>query len=593
MKNENIAQNQAGTPQCPPTGANAESGRSAIVNGDGSLLLPRSSLRTGLAPLLIIAVVILGYGIAPTRLPLRGEETCRALHGIEMVQSGDWLIATNQGVPILDRPPLQYWALALVHRWIHPLDPLTIRLFMVVVTLAASLVIWWYSRRFLSEAGAFLAAVAYPTMGHVFDLGRRAETDGLFALLMAGALMVWHYGHAQRWRPIWTWTAGTAVAALATLSKGLQGPVAFFGTVYLFLLVRRDWRYLFHWSHVVGIVLFLLMIAVWQVPFYLETGWEGTQLTWLTPFTSRLDTDIVRLLLHLVEFPLTVFGATLPWSVLLVGLFNRQFWRLEEKPRSAVTFVLLGMGMIFLPVWLSEGGRHRYVMPMYPLMAVVCGAVSQQCLSADIKSSLRQFWRAFLRVMAVAIAAFAAVFLIATIAAEFSNVHWIRMLAQPWSLMAVLVICAAAGAALVFRQTAPSRTEHGLVVTFAISSLVAICFNGPVINTATNVAANIGPEITAMRDQLPAQARLVSFGPVNHKFVYWHAKTIPILPKPETLNDVPEDLQYFAINVRPGQTIDLPFKWERIAKFNTDRTRNKPNPEVTVVVGRRIHNTTN
>jgi 4-amino-4-deoxy-L-arabinose transferase-like glycosyltransferase len=114
-----------------------------------------------------------------------------------MVQTGDWLIATNQGVAILDRPPLQYWALALVHRWIHPLDPLTIRLFMVVVTLGTSLVIWWYSKRFLSEAGAFLAAVAYPTMGHVFDLGRRAETDGLFTMLMAGALMLWHYGYAH------------------------------------------------------------------------------------------------------------------------------------------------------------------------------------------------------------------------------------------------------------------------------------------------------------------------------------------------------------------------------------------------------------
>jgi 4-amino-4-deoxy-L-arabinose transferase-like glycosyltransferase len=546
-----------------------------------------------LAPLLVAIVVILGYGIAPTRLPLVGEETCRALHGIEMVQTGDWLIATNQGVAILDRPPLQYWAFALVHRWIHPLNPMTIRLLMVVVTLGTSLVIWWYSRRFLSEAGAFLAAVAYPTMGHVFDLGRRAETDGLFAMLMAGALLLWHYGYAQRWRPVWTWTAGAAVAALATLSKGLQGPVAFFGTVYLFLLVRRDWRYLLHWSHMVGIVLFLLMIAVWQVPFYLETGWEGTRLTWLTPFTSRLDTDIVRLLRHLVEFPLIVFGATLPWSVLLVGLFNRQFWQLEQKTRAAVVFALLGMAMIFLPVWISEGGHHRYVMPMYPLMAVVCGAVSQQCLSADITSFLRQFWRVFLRAMAVGIAGFAAVFLITTIAAGFSDAYWIRTLAQPWSLMTVLVICAAAGAALIFRQTSPGRTEHGLVVTFTITSLAAICFNGPVVNATVNVAANIGPEVTAMRDRLPAQARLVSFGPVNHKFVYWYEENIPILPRPQTLDDVPEDLQYFAMDVGPGQSPDLPFEWERIAEFNMERRRDKPNPEITVLVGRRIHDTTN
>ncbi|MHC5061827.1 MAG: hypothetical protein ACYTFK_12175, partial [Planctomycetota bacterium] len=68
--------------------------------------------RPWLFPVLIIIVVILGYGIAPTRLPLCGEETCRAQHGIEMAWTGDWLIATNQGIEILDRPPLQYWVLA-------------------------------------------------------------------------------------------------------------------------------------------------------------------------------------------------------------------------------------------------------------------------------------------------------------------------------------------------------------------------------------------------------------------------------------------------------------------------------------------------
>jgi hypothetical protein len=258
-----------------------------------------------------------------------------------------------------------------------------------------------------------------------------------------------------------------------------------------------------------------------------------------------------------------------------------------------VVFALLGMATTFLPVWISEGGHHRYVMPMYPLMAIVCGAVSERCLSADITSFLRQFWRVFLRMAAVGIAGFAAVFLITTIAAGFSGGYWIRMLAQPWSLMAVLVISAVAGAVLIFRQTSPGRMEHGMVVTFTITSLIAICFNGPVVNATANIAANIGPEIAAMRDRLPAQARLVSFGPVNHKFVYWYGENIPILPRPETPNDVPDDLQYFAIDVGPGQSVDLPFEWERVAEFNTDRRRDKPNPEITVLVGRRIRKTAN
>ncbi|HUU19036.1 MAG TPA: glycosyltransferase family 39 protein [Sedimentisphaerales bacterium] len=539
-----------------------------------------------LAPILLTTVVILGYGIAPTRLPLMGEETCRALHGIEMARSGDWLVATNQGVPRLDRPPLQYWTLAVIHKWIHPLDPLTVRLFMVIVTLVTALIIQWYSKSFLSDTAAFLAAVAYPTMGHVFDLGRRAETDGLFAMLLAAALMVWHHGYSQRWRPIWTWTFGAAVAALATLAKGSQGPVAFFGTVYLFLLIRRDWRYLLCWSHVLGIVVFLSMIGVWQVPFYLVTGWDGTQKIWLAPYVGRMDTDIHKLLLHLVEFPVNMFGATLPWSALLLGLCNRRFWRLEGKLKSAVLFVLLGMVVIFFPVWISEGGHHRYIMPMYPLMAVLCGVVVQQALAADLTSFLRQFWYGYVRVMAMILAGFVTAFLMATLVAEFSDAHWVHALAQSWSLMTVWIICTVIGVTSIFRYVSLGRTGQEVVVTFAIASMLAICFNGAIVNATARRTENIGPDVIALHRSLSPQTQLVSFGQINEKFVYWYGEPIPILDIPKTSGDLPDDLGYFAINVQRGQTVEMSFEWEQIATFSTERKRNHPNPKLIVLVGR-------
>jgi 4-amino-4-deoxy-L-arabinose transferase-like glycosyltransferase len=538
-------------------------------------------------PLLIVLVLFLGYGVAPTRLPLMGEETCRAQHGIEMAESGDWLVATNQGLPILDRPPLQYWTLAVVHKWVHPLDPLTLRLFMAAVLLATSLAIWWYARAFLSETGAFLAAVAYPTMGQVFDLGRRAETDGLFTLLLATALLVWHYGYTRPWRPVWTWALGGILAALATLAKGSQVPVAFFGTVYLFLLVRRDWRYLLSWSHVLGLALFVGLIAVWEVPFYWRTGWQGTRMTWLDPYTVQVNTNYAHLLGHVVTFPAVVLGATLPWSVLLVGLLHRSFWRLEEKTRSAVVFLLLGMATIFVPVWLSQGGRQRYVMPMYPLMAVVCGAVAQQCMAAPLKSLLREFWRGILRVMAVVVAGIVIVFFGATVARAFSDARWIVTFAQPWPWMVGLAVGGTVGVVFLWQQTAPGRDEHGRLVTFALATLLALCFNGPILNATARSTVNLGPQVLALRRSLPADIRLVSFGPIYHRFLYWYGASIPIVSQPKALTEVPEELEYFALDVLPGRPADLPFAWEQIAQLDMSRTY-ASHPKRMVVVGRRI-----
>jgi hypothetical protein len=157
--------------------------------------------------------------------------------------------------------------------------------------------------------------------------------------------------------------------------------------------------------------------------------------------------------------------------------------------------------------------------------------------------------------------------------------------------MIILVFCAVAGAVLIFHQSSSDRQEHALIITFTLASLVAICFNGAVLNAHANIAANVGPEVTALRHRLPPEARLVSFGELHHKFVYWYEKPIPVLHRPAIPDEVPVELEYFAMDARRGETVELPFDWEQIAKVNMDRIH-KADPKVFVLVGRRIRDKT-
>ena len=61
-----------------------------------------------------------------------------------------------------------------------------------------------------------------------------------------------------------------AVAALAALTKGPQGPIYFVGSTWLFLLIF-DRKYLLRRGHLLGIVAFAAIIAAWQLPFLLAT----------------------------------------------------------------------------------------------------------------------------------------------------------------------------------------------------------------------------------------------------------------------------------------------------------------------------------
>ena len=538
-----------------------------------------------LGPILIILIVIIGYGIGPTRLPLISEETCRVRHGIEMFESGDWLVATLQGVPILDRPPLQYWSFGIIHGWIHPLDPLTIRLTQIVITLVTALLVWWYARIFTSPVAATVAGIAYPTMGHVFDLGRRAETDALFTLLVAASLLVWHAAYNRHRYPARAWTGGCILAALAALTKGTQAIVAFFGSVYLFLLLKRDWRSLRHGSHWIGLFLFVALIMVWQVPFWKVAGWHGTYDSWFNPGIHRLGIDLAELFLHLLSFPFEVLGATLPWSLLIVGMLLPGFWRLDEKLKSAVLFLGISIMSILVPVWINVGGKPRFTMPLEPLVAVLCGFVAYRCLAPDASRGLKRLWRGFFVTFAVLLALGTVFILAATIAADTSGAAWATKLAQPWPMMTILILGAAAVLIAAFLPRSVEQTISAVVRTVALAAMVAIVFNGPVLNGQAAKRAHVGPEVIALRDSLPPDTQLVSFGTLHHHFIYWYAEHIPVLPIPNHAEDLPEEVVYFAINPSMVKIGALPFAWEEVARLNMDTNKHPP---PIIIVGRRL-----
>lgn len=552
----------------------------------GSTVCSETPERRWLPPLLVTVVVVIGYGLAPERLPLQGEETCRAIHGIEMAASGDWLFATNQGVRIIDRPPLQYWTLALVHRWVHPLDLLTVRLVMVVTTLVTALLVWWYASRFLMAPAAVLAGVAYPTLGHVFDLGRRAETDALFALLCAASLLVWHAGHARGCNRYRTWIIAAFLAALASLTKGLQGPIAFFGATGLFLLLIRDWRWLVHPSCVAGVVTFLVTIAVWQVPFYQETGWNGVVLTWFNPATSRVDGGLVGRLIYMVTFPLMVLGATLPWSALLVGLLFKRFWAMDASVKSSVVFLLCGVASIAGPIWLSPGGHQRYALPMYPLLAVLCAVVVHQSLAPGLSEALRRLWRDYVRVLAVCVGCVVVGFLGITLWEMLQGPGSVGDLAQPlWQILLITVLIVLAAIHMV-RRASSTRRRDAIAVSFLAGASLAICYNGPILNVQGRVAVDVGSAVTRLHEQIPDSAPLVSIGPIHHRFLYHYPDTIAIVRRPWSADQVPEDLEYFVIEARRGEILDLPFAWDEIARLNMDRNKSD-DPNSLVIAGRR------
>lgn len=532
----------------------------------------------------LIVLVLAAYFSRLTTLTVRGEESRRARVACEMLATGDWIVPRQQGELYFSRPPLGSWPIAMLGAIRGDVDLLAVRLPTAIATLLTAVLIYGYSRRFLSRQGSLASALAFATMGQVLELGRLAETEATFTLLVAGSLFVWHWGYVERWPATVMWCCGYALAALAGLAKGPQGPVYFVGPVFVFLLVTREWRTFLSRAHLLGIFSFALVLGAWQVPYYLATDFESVRRIWLKLASDRFaDSRPTTLMQHLLFYPVEVLGCMLPWSFLLTGYSLRSFRKSLGRAQPLVLFLVTAILVTFPSVWLATGACGRYYMPLYPCFALLAGIVVDRCLAVDARPEWRRGWNFFLGAAAAVIAFVGTSVAIASVVPH----SFFAQIEQPHGFAIVYFITMLGAAAMLVWACLRGRLTRSYA-PLIVGSVMALTYTGAVINAQARVSEDSAARIAALRAHLPPGERLVSLGRVDHLFAYYYRDSIPVQAWPQSGNgDVPEDVHYFCFDRNPDQPPpQVPFAWEQVAVISLERHQ-QSEPERTVVVGRR------
>ncbi|MCS7046412.1 MAG: glycosyltransferase family 39 protein [Gemmataceae bacterium] len=535
--------------------------------------------------ILLVVVVALAYVIRTGTIPIRGEEPRWAEVAREFVESGTWIVPREQGDVFLDRPPLHVWLIVAAHRITQSWDVWTLRLPSLAATLATTLLIYAYGRTFLSRFGALAAGLAFATMGEMFQTGRLAETDALFILLLSASLLVWHWGWMGGWPTTATWGIAYALVGLAMLTKGLQAPVYFAGTVGWYLWLTGNWRQLLRPAHWVGVGIGLLVVALWFVPLVHELGLDGVTSAVEKLSTYRLRWKTALALRHLLIFPAEVLGCTAPWSLFLGLYCAKGFRRSLTAIQPHVLFLTLGPLVAFPTCWFHPGGTTRYFTPLYPLLALLIGVAIERCAAADAASWLRAWWRGYFG-LAAGVMSFAA-----GLAALVGMEVW-----QPGAL-AELPPQKALGYAGLFAlfsvlawsaRAAQTMRQAGWGLTAIAGFMVASCA-GFLTDLRLQRAVDAAAAMAELRARLPTDQPLVSFNHVAPLFRYYYGGQIAARPFPTSAAD--PFTGYFCYDWdHRSEPPQLPFAWERIGTFSLDRVR-RERPRQYVVVGRRLTET--
>jgi 4-amino-4-deoxy-L-arabinose transferase-like glycosyltransferase len=124
-------------------------------------------------------------------------------------------------------------------------------------------------------------------------------------------------------------------------------------------------------------------------------------------------------------------------------------------------------------------------------------------------------------------------------------------------------------------------------IAIGIGLAAAAIYVGPILSIQAKMCDNIEEQVADLKHHLPAGERLFSLDQLHHGFLYYYGEEIPLIPWPDSAEDVPDDLRYFAIHTHNSDPPPLPFAWKELNVITCDRYE-RETPRVKIHIGRRI-----
>ena len=330
----------------------------------------------------------------------------------EMIERGNYIVPHFNNQLRLDKPPLTYWAQVASYH-IFGENDFAARFPSAIAAALTALLIFAWGRRVGGEKLGWWAAIIFTLSLQTFIHAKAAVADMWLVLFVTVA----HWAGYELFQrpPLNSERTRERVAQHSTrnseelnrtsnikhqasiwwifyLSLALgflaKGPIAWTPllTVSVIIIYTRDWRLLRRFKFVGGILLMLVVVALWGIPALIQTRGEfftvgiGRHVVSrsLTTLEGHGANSLGMYVLLLPFYFVTVFASFFPWSIKLPWLI-RKLWRREKAgvtdpgySRIPIdTYLLSGIAIIFIIFTLVSTKLPHYTLPAFPLLALL------------------------------------------------------------------------------------------------------------------------------------------------------------------------------------------------------------------------------
>lgn len=312
----------------------------------------------------MMALIALWYGASVTELG--AEEPRRAAIALEMIQSGDWLVPRQYGLPYLNKPPMHNWLIASFFKIFGHAEWVVRSVGLICYLLTALILGLFVSRQYGRKKG-ILIGFYYLFSADLFYYfsqyaGELDFTYCLFLLIHSIGL----FGTLTKPDRFWTYVVCYTGLLFAIMTKGF-GAIHFhlLPLVASFLIYRSRWTIRLV-AHLIMGCLMMSCISLYLMQYALHADWYTYYLNQFIEVNDKTaGFTLSGLWDQLTQFPLVLLKLCLPWSIILLYFaYRRRRISLPQDSLSAFSLVyILSNGLVY---WLFIDIHDRYIYPFLP-----------------------------------------------------------------------------------------------------------------------------------------------------------------------------------------------------------------------------------
>jgi 4-amino-4-deoxy-L-arabinose transferase-like glycosyltransferase len=307
-----------------------------------------------------------------------GEEGIFPMVSQEMWERGSWLKQYLYGVD-LQHNPLFNWLimpLSALFGWEHVLT--VTRALAISSTLITALTLAWMAGRlFQDKTFGIFAALGYLTMADVLLYhGWLGYVDPNYAMFIFAAIATLWVAVREQRTPLLALSC--VLLTCAFLSKALTAYIFYGGALFVLLFDAQQRRFLLHWRTLPVLLLTYAGPLIWYAS--IPDGMAQGKRMFDELTNKFVNPSFFEYVGRLLGFPVEVLTWLAPLTLLAIYLWLRKRHQKEATAMHQLLFVSACWMFLlnFLPYWISPRGGMRYLMPIYPLLALVTARIIWQ-----------------------------------------------------------------------------------------------------------------------------------------------------------------------------------------------------------------------